>query len=41
MLVDKFGRNETMVQETLSFDVHVPITQMNNYFLRRDGSNTT
>jgi len=40
MPVDKFGRRfGDMTQETSSSDV--TITQMSDYFLRRDGTNTT
>ena len=38
MLVDKFGRRETAVQENVSSDVS--FTQIGDYFIRRDGSNT-
>jgi len=41
MSVDKFGRrfgNRTVTQETSSSDVSV--IEMNDYFLRRDSSNT-
>ena len=41
MSVDKFGRrfgNRTVTQETCSSDVSV--IEMNDYFLRRDSSNT-
>jgi len=38
MPVDKFGRRkDTMVQENVSSDVS--FTQMDDYFIRRDGSN--
>jgi len=36
--VDKFGRRDTVVQDNVSSDVS--FTQMDNYFIRRDGSNT-
>jgi len=38
MPVDKFGRRETAVQENVSSDVS--FTQIGDYFIRRDGSNT-
>ena len=39
MTVDKFGKTrEIKVQETTASDLSV--TEMNNYFVRRDGSNT-
>jgi len=39
MPVDKFGRRrDTVVQENVSSDVL--FTQMDDYFIRRDGSNT-
>ena len=43
MPVDKFGRiirdaKRTVVQETTASDLSV--TDMNNYFVRRDGSNS-
>ena len=38
MPVDKFGRRDTAVQENVSSDVS--FTQIGDYFIRRDGSNT-
>ena len=38
MPVDKFGRRETAVQENVSSDLS--FTQIGDYFIRRDGSNT-
>ena len=38
MPVDKFGRKYTAVQENVSSDVS--FTQIGDYFIRRDGSNT-
>ena len=38
MPVDKFGRRYTAVQENVSSDVS--FTQIGDYFIRRDGSNT-
>ena len=39
MPVDKFGRRYTAVQENVSSDVS--FTQIGDYFIRRDGSNTS
>ena len=38
MPVEKFGRRDTAVQEIVSSDVS--FTQIGDYFIRRDGSNT-
>ena len=38
MPVDKSGRRDTAVQENVSSNVS--FTQTDNYFIRRDGSNT-
>jgi len=38
MPVDKFGRKDTAVQENVSSDVS--FTQIGDYFIRKDGSNT-
>jgi len=38
MPFDKFGRRDTVVQQTS--DADVSFTQMDGYFLRRDSSNT-
>ena len=38
MPVDKFGRRDTAVQDNVSSDVS--FTQIGDYFIRRDGSNT-
>ena len=38
MPVDKFGRRDTPFQENVSSDVS--FTQIGDYFIRRDGSNT-
>ena len=38
MPVDKFGRRDTAVQDNVSSDVS--FTQIDDYFIRRDGSNT-
>ena len=38
MHVDKFGRRDTVVQDNVSSDVS--FTQMDDYFIRSDGSNT-
>ena len=38
MPVDKFGRRDTVVQYNVSSNVS--FTQMDNYFVKRDGSNT-
>jgi len=38
MPVDKFGRRDTAIQDNVSSDVS--FTQIGDYFIRRDGSNT-
>jgi len=38
MPVDKFGRRHTAVQENVSSDVS--FTQIGDYFIKREGSNT-
>ena len=38
MPVDKFGKRDTAVQENVSSDVS--FTQIGDYFIRKDGSNT-
>jgi len=38
MLVDKFGRRDAAVQDNVSSDLS--FTQISDYFIRRDGSNT-
>jgi len=38
MPVDKFGRRDTAVQDNVSSDVS--FTQIGDYIIRRDGSNT-
>ena len=41
MPVDKFGRNDDIATTTPApvSSSHIPMTQINNTFLRRDGSN--